>query len=1044
MKMARLFFLLLTLAAGWSAAAATFGTTHPILGEFSDLALDEARGVIYLGNFTANRIEVFSLATRTLQQPIRLGITPSAVALSPDGRLLLILNFESASLFLLNLETRAVQTVAIPPVPEVAVQNQPRAAVFGSDGAAVIITTHQILRYDPATGALTTLENIRAVLGSLPVPQPSFPAEIVNARMAFSRDRNTIFAVGALNIQLFFDLFYDVPTRTFTYRPCTSLLREPMRFASIAPDGTRAMGGHLLVDRQLHRLADFVPSGELPIRIAPAVPTAPPPNAPAPRAGMVVGGHEFSRDGSTIYANLVESSAPGTAPVLYVLDSDNLTVRHRILIPDRLTGKMVSDLAGNTLYALSESGLTILPVDRLTSAPLVGTSVDVIGFHFNVCNRFRATASFDVIHRGGGSVDFTLSSDMPGLEFSPASGTTPARVTVTFHSDALFNVKGTTVGLINVSSSAGVNLADPMRVLVNLQDTDQRGTIFVQGGTLRDLLIDEVRERFYILDSAKNRLLVFDLNDFSLKQTVRTGYFPLNMAIAQDQRTLLVTNAQSETVSMINLDTLQPEGFLYCDCNHYARSIAVSTRAILLTSAVDRGKLLQTADRQQVQVIVTEGRMNRVDLASRTARPVARMGIFENLLSPKSFLTASPSGRFILIAEDSSPTGGVGLAKIYEAESDTFVLARAISERQLRGSVAASDTGLYNAGAVVMGSSLTPLAEFRDDPNEHNGLVFLGSQIVRTMRPAKGGGPGLIARVDTSTLRSIRPVKLAEAPLGLLEDQPLRRSLAATSTGTKFITLSSSGFTVVPGTFDAFVPPAVISSITNAATFREPVASGALIAVFGDNLAPLTTRAGATPLPTFLADSCLTVNNLPIPLLFLSSRQINGQMPFEIQGAATAVVHTIGGVSEPFEFQVLDTAPALFTSTFGGQVREPVPIIYRAFNQEPVSLSNPVRQGEVLFMFGNGFGRVTPELASGEAAPLGRLFSTRITPVVTIGGRPAEVLFAGLTPGFVGLNQLNIRVPLDAPVGFDIPLEITAGNVKAETVLVRVLPPLER
>ena len=275
-------------------------------------------------------------------------------------------------------------------------------------------------------------------------------------------------------------------------------------------------------------------------------------------------------------------------------------------------------------------------------------------------------------------------------------------------------------------------------------------------------------------------------------------------------------------------------------------------------------------------------------------------------------------------------------------------------------------------------------------------------------------------------------------------DQPLRRSLAATSDGGKFITLSSSGFQVIAGSFDAFIPPAAIGAVTNSATFAEPVAPGSLISIFGDNLAPLTTRAGIAPLPTFLADTCITVNNLPIPLLFLSPGQINGQMPFEVSGAASMVVHTPGGVSEAFNFQVPEGAPALFRSTFGGQAPAPIPIIFRAANQEPVTFSNPVHRGDVLFMFGNGFGRVSPGLGSGEAAPLGSLFSTVLKPAVTVGGRSAEVLFSGLAPGFVGLNQLNIRVPLDAPLGFDIPLQITSGGVSTEAFLVRVLPLVEK
>jgi uncharacterized protein (TIGR03437 family) len=861
-----------------------------------------------------------------------------------------------------------------------------------------------------------------------------------------------MFAVGTSSTNVYFAFRYFVPTRDRLCR-CTSLTRLPVQFASMAPDASRFMGGHMLFveaantltrTNELRVLADFVPNGVLPIQVPPEVPTAPPPNAPPPKPAQVIGGAVFSLDGKTIYASLVDTPGSSEAPFLYVLDSDNLTIRDRISLPERLTGKMVSDAAGRNLYALSEEGLTIIPVGDLASAPLIGTSVDTLGFQFDACSKLPATATFDVVSRGGSSVDFTLSSSMPGLGFSPSRGTTPARITLTFDPDALLNIRGTSVGLISITSSAAVNLVDSVRVLANLRDTDQRGTVFVQGGQLRDIQMDERRQRFYILDSIRNRLLVFGLNDFALQREVRTGHFPLHTALAPDQKTLLITNAQSETISKIDLDTLEPSGVIYTPCSCYPRSIAVSTNATLVTTAINRPLVLTTADKQQVTVTVTEGRMNRVLYDLGEAKQYSTMGIFINRLSPKSLLTSTPSGSRILIAEDVASDGTAdGVAKVYEADADTFVAARAVANHAIKGGAAATDTGLYNAGPVVMSSALTPLAEFKDAPNEHNGLVFLGSQIVRTMRPILGSGTGLIARVDTSTLQSIRPVKLTEQPLAFLTDQPLRRTLAGTNDGRTFITLSSSGFEVVPGNFDAFVPPAVIRSVTNAATFNPPVAPGSLISIFGDALASLTTKAGVVPLPTFLADTCLTVNNRPVPLLFLSAGQINAQLPFEITGAATLVLHSPGGVSDGFQFQVPDASPALFSSSFGDQANPPIPIIFRAFNQEPVTLSNPVRRGDVLTMFGNGFGRVTPALASGAAAPLDALLSTQITPTITIGGASATVLFSGLAPGFVGLNQLNIQVPLDAPLGFNVPLVITAGTMNFQVILPRVAAVIE-
>lgn len=39
----------------------------------------------------------------------------------------------------------------------------------------------------------------------------------------------------------------------------------------------------------------------------------------------------------------------------------------------------------------------------------------------------------------------------------------------------------------------------------------------------------------------------------------------------------------------------------------------------------------------------------------------------------------------------------------------------------------------------------------------------------------------------------------------------------------------------------------------------------------------------------------------------------------------------------------------------------------------------------------------------------------------------ANVIFSGLAPGFVGVYQVNVEIPPDAPVGPEIPLDIAVG-----------------
>ena len=76
-----------------SALAGTFGKVVSIGGEASDLALDEARGVLYIANFTANRIDVMSLATNTILTSINVAAQPSSISLSPNGRWLVVTHF---------------------------------------------------------------------------------------------------------------------------------------------------------------------------------------------------------------------------------------------------------------------------------------------------------------------------------------------------------------------------------------------------------------------------------------------------------------------------------------------------------------------------------------------------------------------------------------------------------------------------------------------------------------------------------------------------------------------------------------------------------------------------------------------------------------------------------------------------------------------------------------------------------------------------------------------------------------------------------------
>jgi uncharacterized protein (TIGR03437 family) len=98
----------------------------------------------------------------------------------------------------------------------------------------------------------------------------------------------------------------------------------------------------------------------------------------------------------------------------------------------------------------------------------------------------------------------------------------------------------------------------------------------------------------------------------------------------------------------------------------------------------------------------------------------------------------------------------------------------------------------------------------------------------------------------------------------------------------------------------------------------------------------------------------------------------------------------------------------------------------------------PASAGEVLEVYCTGLGAVTPAVPAGTPAPLTSYSQTTNTVAATIGGQAAQVLFAGLAPGFSGLYQVNVLVPNGAPTGAAVPLILTEANLSSPPVTVAI------
>ncbi len=225
-----------------------------------------------------------------------------------------------------------------------------------------------------------------------------------------------------------------------------------------------------------------------------------------------------------------------------------------------------------------------------------------------------------------------------------------------------------------------------------------------------------------------------------------------------------------------------------------------------------------------------------------------------------------------------------------------------------------------------------------------------------------------------------------------------------------------------------------VKSILNGASFlaTQQIAAGSLISLFGNGLASgANAQASTVPLPLSLGGTSVTVNNLPAPLVFVSAGQINAQVPWKVQaGKATVAVTVNGTLLPPFSVIVSPFSPAIFALQSGvgtGIIINQDGTLAAGSGSVPGIATRPSKFGEVVFILATGLGAVDLGIADG-ADSTDALRYTATKPRVTIGGASAQVLFYGLSPQFVGVNQLNVIVPDGIDIG-NVPVQISIGGV---------------
>jgi uncharacterized protein (TIGR03437 family) len=243
----------------------------------------------------------------------------------------------------------------------------------------------------------------------------------------------------------------------------------------------------------------------------------------------------------------------------------------------------------------------------------------------------------------------------------------------------------------------------------------------------------------------------------------------------------------------------------------------------------------------------------------------------------------------------------------------------------------------------------------------------------------------------------------------------------------------------------AQAPSVADGGVLNAASFvkGQPVTAGSLVSIFGTNLANGLAQADSIPLSNSLGGVSVRFVNgntsLSAPMLFVTgpgaSSQVNAQVPWNIVPPNTTqnvnVVVTVNGVSStPSQLTVGPFSPGIFTAgppDFRAIAQNVDGTLAQPAGSIPGLTTHPVRVGEAIIIYATGLGAVDSALADG-ANSVDKLRNTLTIPTVMVGGVTAQVLFSGLQPQFVGVNQVNIVIP-NVPPGDRVPLQIQMGGI---------------
>lgn len=233
----------------------------------------------------------------------------------------------------------------------------------------------------------------------------------------------------------------------------------------------------------------------------------------------------------------------------------------------------------------------------------------------------------------------------------------------------------------------------------------------------------------------------------------------------------------------------------------------------------------------------------------------------------------------------------------------------------------------------------------------------------------------------------------------------------------------------VAAMLDRLPAPPPPPRVTTAAgeTPASAVAPGSIASLFGSDLADSTAEGLTNPLPQSLAGATLECAGYLLPLLYVSTGQINFQVPGDLApGPYRLELHRPNTPVTEVPFTVARNAPGLLLATHA--------------DGSPVTADSPAVPGEAIVLYGTGFGPLTPMPLDGFQVPSAPPYALADPVEVLLGDRALAPDSAGAAAGAVGLVTVVARIPEDLDTTTPASITVRSGGVSSNSLPLRPAP----